>query len=451
MFGVNFIKLPCVGKFNICDIKINGILIFTKLHGKIVLKIEQKISEKRDFLYVEKINIITGILDSGVPVQLFNCRRMKYHEYHDEGICMYCTSFEVEYAVLKENNWDKNEYNVLECVLENALDWSKIEIVEWLDRSCIRFKPFEQEVSINLFGETVEFYADQINKLYSIPLDEESEVISRLVIKIKAKKKRSIDYFIETRNKIISLISFAKKDNINIGEQFLYSFDDTYELCGDKVYWKKILYTSDPQKIIIGTPDRKFNFFLTNLSKTYDINEKLTLLEPVFNLYLSQFRYSEMPLEMVFLNIIQAVETFHARFFYEDKKGNYIDSVEKRFSQNENYEDIKKLLLNKTQVDCNCHHIILVSRINDLLIRGGEIFNDYYDGNSQFAQELADTRHYYTHYAKEKKGKAIKGERLKEAIEILSLVLDYHICLQLNINNHYLEEREMLHIAGIDA
>ena len=43
-------------------------------------------------------------------------------------------------------------------------------------------------------------------------------------------------------------------------------------------------------------------------------------LIPVFDLYLSLFKYRDMPIEMVFLNLIQAVETFHARFFYEDEQ-----------------------------------------------------------------------------------------------------------------------------------
>ena len=75
----------------------------------------------------------------------------------------------------------------------------------------------------------------------------------------------------------------------------------------------------------------EYNFTLSQIAVGKDIQRELTLLEPVLNLYLSLFKYSDMPIEMIFLNIVQALETFHARFFYDDNKDQYIESVAKRF------------------------------------------------------------------------------------------------------------------------
>ena len=68
-------------------------------------------------------------------------------------------------------------------------------------------------------------------------------------------------------------------------------------------------------------------------------------------------------------------------------------------------------------MDENCGYIILVSRLNDLLINAGTgLFNAFFWGNEGYAQTIADTRHYYTHYGKSKEQKALKGEALIERL-----------------------------------
>ena len=143
-----------------------------------------------------------------------------------------------------------------------------------------------------------------------------------------------------------------------------------------------------------------------------------------------------MPKEMVFLNMIQAIETFHSRFFYNDKKADFIKSVECYIGNEIKYEEIKKILLSPAQMDKNRKHINLVSRVIDLLIRGNnELFKYYYEERIRFAHEIVDTRNYFTHYGKEKEKKSLKGDKLDEAIEVLALILDYHICKVLGVNN----------------
>lgn len=154
-----------------------------------------------------------------------------------------------------------------------------------------------------------------------------------------------------------------------------------------------------------------------------------------------------MPPEMVFLNVVQALETFHARFFYDDSKDKYVASVIDRFGSRQNYSDIEKLLLCDTQKDENCKYIILVSRLNDLLIgKYDGLFSEYYAVDSGFAQTVADTRHYYTHYGKAKEKKALKGDKLIDAIGILALLLEYNVCLQLGIDN---QEKVREHLSSI--
>ena len=76
----------------------------------------------------------------------------------------------------------------------------------------------------------------------------------------------------------------------------------------------------------------------------------------------------------------------------------------------------------------------MVSRLNDLLIgKYNGLFAEFYIKDN-YAQRIADTRHYYTHYGKSKEAIAFQGDDLYDAIYILRLLLEYHICLSLKID-----------------
>ena len=256
---------------------------------------------------------------------------------------------------------------------------------------------------------------------------------------MESSNKMPVGEFIKIRNIITSLISFAIKDNVNVDNEVLVDFDDCYTQYLNGVEYtepyKHSLITSEAKLNVYSSGYWDYNFQLKQLSEDESLNLKLEKLRPIFNLYLSLIKYPEMPYEMVFLNIVQALETFHSRFFYDNKKKEYIKSVNERFGSSQNFETYKKLLLCQTQMDENCNYIILVSRLNDLFIRGNNgLFREYYL-EENYAQKIADTRHYYTHYGEQKESKALKGNALLDAIYILRLLLEYHICLILGIVN----------------
>ncbi len=58
--------------------------------------------------------------------------------------------------------------------------------------------------------------------------------------------KQEAPFFIQVRNKVISLISFAIKDNINVENQYLVDFDDCYTEEGQVRYARKTFYSSEP-------------------------------------------------------------------------------------------------------------------------------------------------------------------------------------------------------------
>ncbi len=184
------------------------------------------------------------------------------------------------------------------------------------------------------------------------------------MLEIETTEKHSVETFVSIRNKVLALISFAIKNNVNIEEQYLCDYDDSYLIANKyKDYHKHYLYTSEVTLDILKTRSWNYNSWLNDLPEEKDINSELEKFEPVFNLYLSLIKYQDMPSEMVFLNMVQALETFHSRFIYDNKKDKYIKSVTERFGDSERY---KKLLLNDTQMDKNCNFIILVSHLNEI-------------------------------------------------------------------------------------
>ena len=431
----NDIDQHFAGTFNLCGEEITGEIIYNKESGALLLNLFVLLSEDHPIgKTYDNLSVITGALNSGAIVTLFQNRCIKNQTHflqHQQLI------FQTEYLVLSKRDESNKKYNKYVCILENALDWSGLSIVDTRDISAIRFKKRDNDNIYHWFGAKISFSTSFNCELFNYPHKEESKVIERLIVNIETDEKKDISFFVDVRNKIASLISFAIRDNINYDEQYLFDFDDSYQISDNSEYYKHHLYTSERRRLTHVKNFRGYNFSLCQIPPEKDIQETLTLLEPVFNLYLSLFRYTDMPLEMIFLNIVQALETFHSRFFYDDSKEKYVESVESRFSNLKNYTEIKKLLLCDTQMDKNCNYIILVSRLNDLLIgKYDGLFCDYFITNPEFAQTIADTRHYYTHYAKSKEKKALKGDKLANAIGILSLLLEYNVCLQLGIDNH---------------
>lgn len=421
------------GTFNIDGEEIAGELIYNKEKGVTMLNLIKQLTDVPIGRSYPNLDVITGVLNSGTTVALFHNRCIKNHT---QGFQTQQLIFVADYSIWSKRDATNAKYNKLECVLENALDWSGLSAVDTSDLSVVKFKGNENKNKYHWFGAKITFSTSLKCELFDLPHKEESTVVERLIVSIEADEKQDTSYFTAIRNKVISLISFAIKDNVNVDEQYLYDYDDSYRIGEHTEYYKHYLYTSEHRLSIHNNSRWEYNFTLAQLLPEKDIKKELTLLEPIFNLYLSLFKYTDMPPEMVFLNVVQALETFHARFFYDDSKDKYVASVIDRFGSRQNYSDIEKLLLCDTQKDENCKYIILVSRLNDLLIgKYDGLFSEYYAVDSGFAQTVADTRHYYTHYGKSKEKKALKGDKLIDAIGILALLLEYNVCLQLGIDN----------------
>ena len=99
----------------------------------------------------------------------------------------------------------------------------------------------QMQLGATLWEKKPTFSSYLNNSLFVLPREEDTTLTQRLILEIETSEKKSVEEFISIRNKILSLISFAIKNNVNVEEQYLCDFDDSY-LVADKIetyyiYW----------------------------------------------------------------------------------------------------------------------------------------------------------------------------------------------------------------------
>lgn len=160
----------------------------------------------------------------------------------------------------------------------------------------------------------------------------------------------------------------------------------------------------------------------------FNIYEKI---EPIIELYIEIIESYKISNIGVFLNITQALETYHSRFKaigIEDFKKR-IDEIILKNRPKECIEKDRKFLLANSK-----SFVTLESRIADLLIADWDIIFD--TGNIDFLDfpnVIAKTRNYYTHYDEniKDKFKVLTKEEITIYNRTLMYILEYYLLKEL--------------------
>lgn len=203
----------------------------------------------------------------------------------------------------------------------------------------------------------------------------------------------------------------------------------------------------EPADVLLGTEQRDVAdehsrrwTFLFNLSEAYARGalrawfEKRDELEPVVNLYTLAYT-DKIPSAMaLFLNLMQALETYHARFVCDSAKAykKRVDSLVENISSAG--PDVRDFLCDSGQQGSTS--LYLKSRISDLLYAGGRRpVSPKHMHFVDFPQKLVDTRNYYTHYSQGKRDKAFGKEELPIVNAELMALLEYYLMLTLGFDD----------------
>lgn len=430
-----------------------GEVVHNKENGKIILALTRNFADleafqnsiledqERDRNSQRTIRYprISGTLHNGETISLLNCRR--FENFFSANNFTHHIKLVADSMIWGEIQKDDPKFSRFSFVVENGLLWfGKTQIVNKIDYKEHTPQVFFQSNShdqnrtwsgIKIKFSTMLDYTD----LYQITRKESCEVVERLKIAILPTKKMKVSEFLEIRDQILAMISFAIKGKLNITWQYFCNSNEynVYETGTgkDRDYKKYTIVTNErhfrKQK---QNPD-DFNFCFSDLPYEKDLGQEMKKLLPVFNLYTSFFNYSNMPLEMLFLNVTQALETLHARVYYNKYKDMY-NTVVARFGNLDPTSVLHQQLL-----PCNNGgNIVLSARLNDLFALGSnQLFKEFYVDQPDYAEKIVKTRNYYTHYSKELEHIALRGNDLFDAIQILKWLLEYHVCTSLSVKN----------------
>lgn len=441
------------GTFLVDGEEFRGELVYNRESGTISLNLAKELfldftdDDPNSYTHKEmekkfdRLESIPGKIDAGSPVILFDCRcthnSVSLNEYSRD------LRFKANHMIWNDADAEGRKYKKLICILENALQWSQMTQIDYqFKNNHLEFKSIDKYPTFNWYGTKITFGTTLENTWFS-EYQESTHIIERLQFAIQVPEDKDVSFFLEIRDKVIALISYAIKDNVNIARQWLAHRDDIIhypENCDYKPKYKEHLQydliTSEPYHIVERKSSREYNFILPQLPQDEDLADKLDKLIPVFNLYLSLFKYRDMPIEMVFLNMIQAAETFHARFFYDEEKNKrFLDDIIKAYAHTPIPEFIFDIDTNDTElVKKQGKKVKLTPRIKHMLIHPkNQLFWGFCNDGGEVVNQIVNTRNYFTHYGPKRKLKSVQGKDLEYIIDFLALLLEYHIGEQLNL------------------
>lgn len=259
-------------------------------------------------------------------------------------------------------------------------------------------------------------------------------------IKITFKNEESIDKFEEIFNKVKRLIELSTLRYI-YPTKLIGRSNNVYDMYDKNKVQRLIEIISSDLNNEESKVDYVESMRWINLSELINNNSfskyfsKYEIFEPVIELYLEIIYSKIISNRRVFLNIVQALETYHSRF----KTNNLSDFKEIIKTKNLNNRPKEWIEKDRSFLMANSYKFItLESRLADLLLAEFQIYFDtgdikYYD----FPNVIANTRNYYIHYDESIKesGRVLTESELSIYNRSLIYMLEYYILRELGFSD----------------
>jgi hypothetical protein len=177
--------------------------------------------------------------------------------------------------------------------------------------------------------------------------------------------------------------------------------------------------TIHPSEMVFTYDDiaAKFGQYMSNW---YSINENMRVVQ---NLYFSTLYESHMLIDNMFMQLIQALESFHRLKF--DSRA--MDEEEYKFKMKALLENVPdgefKRLASEALAFGN--HKPLKQRLIELADRYGRVLTRAYGtGRDDFLDKVKRTRNYRTHFDPKSKKDVLEGPELNHAYRLLRIVME---------------------------
>lgn len=393
-------------------------------------------------LFPDEMPLLYGEISNGTKVTLLNCKVAKRHNqgfYRDT-----ITIFAEEMFVGGEFGQEELRFDKITYVLSNIIEWSGLcKYVSEFEPSITLKWESQKAITVRLREGVDIVFLPQTGAVPIYSCKKELKLTQEVDVSFCYSSPVEFKDSLEDVKSLISLIDLGIEDNIYIEKVTCYR----KEFIGERDRQIPIgVYLNQPQGSSF-QPQIQYNLFTLQSLHGEKLLEnwfnKYPKLKPVTDLYSTFFAYPQMPIEMVFLNTVQALETYHSRFICDSLKEykEKVDSILERCPDNE--RDIhREQFLSETQRDKNINYIILKSRLCDLFICNFEFsFLDFYDEKFPYLliDSIVDTRHYFTHYSSKKEQKALRGKKLNYAIASMRQVLEFYLLKEIGFSLEYIK------------
>lgn len=343
-------------------------------------------------------------------------------------------------VILTANYYFEGEY-LLEETLNFDCAYLKFTFLDkWLDiggYEVFSDSEFENDVTVKYkLPEAITFYEDEYVKFIFLfqsyfPLfapTHDCQIKQESLILIEHKSNFTLDIFWDYITTIKSFLTLAFFSEPNI-EELSFKKDETF---------LKVIY--DHQNNSIPKPKshkRHFLFdykiiepeFVNIFKKWYELNKTI---DPVMGILLELFSNRNVNNENKFLNVMQAIETFHRRTRNNEKedqptfKAKITDIISTSPEKYKNWLKEKLLFSNEPTLKERLEE--LFSEIDTSLIK--HLFPDHI----KLITQAKDTRNYYTHFGVTLERKAVKKVELYYLTERFKLLLLILLLKETNID-----------------
>lgn len=406
---------------------------------KIILKIEKALGNFLEFPF--EISFLCGQLESGFNFSLLNLVRGGTKNLISYGISEY--DFYADYILcgIGGNRLHEQLFHKVNFTLSNIVKWGEESVYAINEEKALFSK--KERIKKTLFnGSAYSISYLVFGSLLPVAeyelLKEHIDLEQHGIIELKFKNEVPFYRFREIFDRLKRLIEISVLKKINVEKVTAYSSEFVYSLNETTLEQPIDIYGKDIKEAVKDSPNNSIWKWIS-LSELVNNNsfenyfDKHKQLAPIIELFLEPLYVNESSNSRVFLNIVQALETYHSRFVtnsievYKAK----IDGIIKK-QPSEYAKELQKFLLANSK-----KFITLESRLADLLFADGRIlFDTGKIDRIAFPSVIAHTRNYYIHYDEgiKKEYRVLSESELQIYNRALFQILEYYILLELGFS-----------------
>lgn len=392
-----------------------------------------------------EIDSLPGKLDNGFNFTIFGCFRTHTENRISEQRSIFTFQAHSMLKGVGTDNPDGIKLYKVQFGLQDILQWGTFP----------GFKIGKQYELSN--GDTIDkkLYSDkqiEIRYLVStsmLPVVQEHLLKDKItlyqqgVIEIQSKSPKRLDAFEKYYHRIKSLIEISTQKKIGLAYVTGWSQNVRYDI--DEKHFETPITILTSELSSASNDEKKENrifswewFTLPELLKSNSFGlfmKKYDKLEPIIELYMEVLNPNGISHRRLFLNLVQALETYHSRFITNNLntyKNRIQNVILKNRPQSCIATDTAFLMANSNSF------ITLESRLADLLIANFEIAFDTGDiRRYDFPEVIASTRNYLIHYNEKikQKKRVLTDEEIRIYNKTLFIILEFYLLKELGFTD----------------